>query len=421
MAETLILRLSALDNSASWTIVADDGSVITSGDGQLADAAGMTEQRRVIGIAPAVSVLRIAANVPLKGTAKIRQALPFALEEQVAGDIDDQHFAFTKAGADGRIPVAVVARDLIEKWQAALTAADIQLDGLYCESDGIPALPATISVFIDGDNVIIRDQHGEFTVADQDTLPIVLDMLLDQHSELMESDATAVPVDLLAYCDESTHESLSTLWDRLRMRTDSVETKMLGNGGLAFLGPLAARNGINLLQGDFAPRSELTIDLSPWKIPASLAAGLVAVVLLLQGAAYWQLTRTEAALDEAAASILQQTFPQEAGAGDPWNILQSRLGTTAAPGGEVGSGGPGFADALQALSEAFAKSNGIKLKTLGYRTGILDLQLVAPNVDALDNLRQQIDESGQFTATIQSANPDKDVIRGRMQIQAVAQ
>jgi type II secretory pathway component PulL len=96
--------------------------------------------------------------------------------------------------------------------------------------------------------------------------------------------------------------------------------------------------------------------------------------------------------------------------------LQSRLGTTIT---STPVNGPGFAEALAALTSAFAQTPDIRMETLAFRSGIVDLQLLAPNVDALDKLRQQIGESGVFTATIQSANPDKDVIKGRMQITAV--
>jgi type II secretory pathway component PulL len=58
------------------------------------------------------------------------------------------------------------------------------------------------------------------------------------------------------------------------------------------------------------------------------------------------------------------------------------------------------------------------METLSFRGGELDLQLTAPDVAALDRLRQLISEAGQFTAEIQSANPDEDLIKGRIQITA---
>jgi type II secretory pathway component PulL len=58
------------------------------------------------------------------------------------------------------------------------------------------------------------------------------------------------------------------------------------------------------------------------------------------------------------------------------------------------------------------------METLSYRSGEIDLQLLAPDVAALDQLRQKISEPGKFVAEIQSANPDNDVIKGRVQIMA---
>ena len=99
-------------------------------------------------------------------------------------------------------------------------------------------------------------------------------------------------------------------------------------------------------------------------------------------------------------------------------MLQSRLGAVSDAGTAI-AGGPGFAEAMSALTTAFSETPNIKMETLGYRNGTMDLQLIAPNVDALDRLRQRISEGGLFDANIQSANPDKDVIKGRMQITAV--
>lgn len=419
MAENLILRFIAGSDQIRWAVIDGSGALLSAGDGSLDDAAALTEGKRVIAVAPAASVLRLSAAIPLKGAAKIRQALPFALEEQLAADINSQHFAFTKAGEDGRIPVAVIANDLLGDWVERLKAAEIQVDGIFAESDGIPDLPATVGILIDGAETIIRDSSGEFTVTDTESMPMMLEMLLEQHSADMENDATVVPINLLVYCDAETHARHDDLWDRLRMRVETVESRLIGDGALAFLGnQLCVNGGINLLQGDFAPKTELNIEWGPWKIPAALAGSLVLLVLLFQGASYWQLNRTEARLDEAANQLLMATFPDTGEVSDPWGALQNRLGAVADSGGAV-TGGPGFAAAMSALTTAFSETPNIKMETLGYRNGTMDLQLIAPNVDALDQLRQRVTEGGRFDANIQSANPDKDVIKGRMQITAV--
>jgi general secretion pathway protein L len=420
MAETLIFRITGKDEQVDWVVTDDAGAAVSAGKAPLEEIAAQCEGRRVIAIAPAEKVLRVAVNIPLKGAAKIRQAIPFALEEQLAGDIDTQHFGFSKANAAGLIPVAVIEDGLLADWLDRCAAADVHVDAFYSASDGVPATPATISLLIDDYGTVIRDQLGEFTVTDTATMPMMLEMLLDQHAASMENNASAVPVNLIVYCDEATHNDHESLWARLRMRAETVETKIISGPPLAFIANQIRQNdSVNLLQGAYAPKSEINIQWGPWRVPAALAGGLIILVLLLQGANYWQLSREEAALDAAATQILQQTFPDAAETNDPWGTLQARLG--AAGGTQTAAGGPGFAEAMDALAGAISQTPEIKMRTLGYRSGIVDLQLVAPSVDALDKLRQQIADSGKFDATIQSANPDDDVIKGRMQITVTEQ
>jgi type II secretion system protein L len=251
-------------------------------------------------------------------------------------------------------------------------------------------------------------------------LQMVLEMLLDQHNDTMENDATVVPVNVIAYCDEATHTRLNELWERLRMRAENVDLKILTDGALPFLATqLASRGGIDLLQGDYAPKSNINIEWKPWRLPAALLAGCLLLTLVIKGLQFWQLTTTEATLDTAAAQVLQQTFPDVGEIDDPWNALQSRLSTTTTT--TVTLSGPGFGETIGVLADAFATTPDLRMQTMAFRAGVLDLQLLAPDVDTLDKLRQQIAESGAFEATIQSANPDKDVIKGRLQIKTVSQ
>ena len=260
---------------------------------------------------------------------------------------------------------------------------------------------------------------GEYTSTDMESLQIILDMLLDAHADGMENDASLVPLDLLIYCTQDIHEQYAELWDRLRMKAENVEVMLLENGALGFIAArVADQGGVNLLQGDYAPKSELNIEWGPWKLPAALLAACVLLVLILQGVSYWQLTREEAVLDEGARTVLLQTFPDADPDKDPWNELTSRLGgvPTDAPVSSVG-----FSEAIEILAKAFAATDNLQMQTISYREGILDLQLLAPDVNSLDTLRQKIGESGSFNAAIQSANPDDEVIKGRMQITAVAE
>ena len=75
-------------------------------------------------------------------------------------------------------------------------------------------------------------------------------------------------------------------------------------------------------------------------------------------------------------------------------------------------------EALDAFASAYEQNASVKMESLSYRSGVVSLQLKAPDVETLDKLRQSfvVAARGQFTAEILSANPMGDAIEGRMQI-----
>jgi general secretion pathway protein L len=333
------------------------------------------------------------------------------------GQIDEQHFAFERAVADTALPVAVVARDVLEGWLRQLHEAGLEPDAVYAESDGVAVLPNTMTVMVHNDSVIVRDPNGATTVADAAALQAVLELMIDKHMADLEDAAIALPLSMQIYCDAATHARYPEFWERLRMRAEEVEVKLLTAGALPRLaGEIVTGGGVNLLQGDYARKSEITIDWDRWRLAASLFGGAVVLALLAQGAEFWSMSRQEAALDAAAAELLGDTFPDVGVSEDPWGVLRARLG--AAGGDNPVTTGPGLGDALDAFATAYAETSDIRMETLSYRSGVVSLQVRAPTVETLDQLRQSFVAAsrGRFDAEILSANPTDDAIQGRIQI-----
>jgi general secretion pathway protein L len=417
VANALIIRLPAVaGNAVEWVTVDHSGAGVgTPERGQLVDAAPFALNRKLIILVPASQVLRLNVRIPLKGNARIRQALPYALEEHVAGDIEKQHFAFGRQEKNGLLPVAVTEMATVNNWLELLAEHELIPTGIYAESDAIEPTPATIKVLLDNDQVIILNAAGEVTVADEPAMETLLELFLDQQAAELENDATVAPVSLIIYCSDRAYKSQHVLWERLRMRTENLEIKILTDGALPFLAnQISMQANVNLLQGAFAPKSELPFKWEQWRIAAVLLAAFLVLNFGYKGAEYWQLSKADAALDAAAAEVLSGSFPGTGEVADPWDELHSRLGTEGATDMDERAG---LTEALEALSVAFAKTPGIRMETVSFRSGAIDLQLIAPDVAALDQLRQLISTPGRFSAEIQSANPSDDVIKGRIHIE----
>jgi len=415
---SLVIRLPATDDApVEWVAVDNGGADIgTPEQGQLAEAVPHAEHRKLIVLVPASKVLRLNAKIPLKGNARIRQALPFALEEQLAGDIDKQHFAFSKKDEKGQLPVAVVSRVQLRHWLEILHQHQLVPAAIYSESDALTVAPATTRVLLGNNQVIISDPAGEITVADASAMETLLELFLDHQETALENDATVAPVSLIIYCNQAIYDQHHSLWDRLQMRTENIEVKLLADGALPYLAhQITTQANVNLLQGAFAPKTELPFEWQQWRTAAILLVSFLGLNLVYKGVEYWQLSNADAALDAAAAEVLSTTFPGVGTVPDPWNELRSRLGASGS-GTDDNEDSTDFAEALEVLSNAFAQVPGLSMETLSFRSGSLDLQLIAPDVAALDRLRQLISDPGQFSAEIQSANPSDEVIEGRINI-----
>ncbi|MCL4722502.1 MAG: hypothetical protein KJ041_11250, partial [Gammaproteobacteria bacterium] len=182
MTETLVIRLRAeRDRTAEWVVVDDTGAVTGApSSGPLAGIAPSLPGRRVVVLLPAALVLRTRTDVPVKGTGRIAQALPFALEDQVTEDVEELHFAAGGRLADGQIAVAVVRRDLLTRWLALLGEAGIFPQGVYAEGDALADIPGTAVLLVEGTQAILRDAGGDPVVSEADTLDALLELWLGQ-------------------------------------------------------------------------------------------------------------------------------------------------------------------------------------------------------------------------------------------------
>ena len=143
MAETLVIRLRAAQEApASWLIVDANGA--RSGparSGPVADALPLAAGRRVLLLVPGSEVALAEPELPLRGGARVAQAVPFALEEHLASDVEALHFAIgSRADSAIGTPVAAVARGLMDRWSGTCVEAPvIAPQAAYADSAVVPA------------------------------------------------------------------------------------------------------------------------------------------------------------------------------------------------------------------------------------------------------------------------------------------
>ncbi|HKZ74338.1 MAG TPA: type II secretion system protein GspL [Steroidobacteraceae bacterium] len=410
MAQWLLIRLAREpERDPTWMVADEAGRVVLPPQtAPLSGAATHAAGRRVCVLIPAADVLVTEVDVPVKSGTKLQQVVPFALEEQLAEDIDGLHFAIGRRIAESnRVPVAVVSRALLESWLETLRSARLAPECIYADSELLPANPGQAVALLEGDDVVLR-LPGSAAAA----MPIAaLDTALDIAAQPDVADAEGAARGLVLYTTPAEWQQHKSVIEAERQRFEGIKVQLLPSGALTlFAQQLPSASAINLLQGPYAPASELATGWRAWRVAAILAVSLLGLHVVGKAVELGALRRAERTLDESIETTFRAAMPAEQSTVDARRRMNQRL--LAVRGGDDGSG---LLAALGALAQARANVPGSTVQAMSYRDGALELRMSAPDAETLDRLSQALRSSG-WQADLTSGGAAEGRYEGRLQL-----
>lgn len=411
MADWLLLRMPRVTGlEAAWILADSRGAPLATPEaGPLELAAARAVGRRVCVLVPGTDVLLAQPEVPAKAGAKLAQVIPYALEEQLAEDIDSQHFAIGKRVTDSAtVPVAVVARSLMDDWLAQLKAAGLTPDAMYADSDMLPQNPGQAVALLEGDGIVVRPPGGVPVSMPADALTEALELARPQ-GELSAQPGRG----LILYTGAAEWQRHSKQVEPQREHFDGLKVQLLTEGPLGlFAQQLPSTAAINLLQGVYAPQTSHAAGWRSWRVAAILLAALVSLHVVGQAAQLFVLKRTERTVNASIEQAFRAAMPGEQSTVDARRRMEQRL-----IGVRGGSDASGLLAALAALVDARNAAPGTTVQAMSFRDGSLDLKLAAPNAESLDQITQTVRARG-WQADLTSGNAAANGYEGRIQIRA---
>ena len=113
MADTLFIRIG--EHGATWATFAPTGQITSAlTHGPLPDARAAADGRRVVVLVPGIDVLSTQAELPASSPARMRQIVPFSLEDSLADDVEGLMFAVGARIGATAAAVAVVRKARLE-------------------------------------------------------------------------------------------------------------------------------------------------------------------------------------------------------------------------------------------------------------------------------------------------------------------
>jgi len=403
---------------ASWVLRDDERPTGVLFHGNLQEAAAQAAGARVSVLVPGADVVLAQVELPAMKAQRLARAVPFALEEQLAGDVDDLHVAIGQRDTQGRVANAVVSRQRLDAWQEQLRAVGLQADVMTPEMFGLHWGTEDES----GQNcwsMLIDGQAGLLRTGAQTGLAFEIDSLLPVLQACIDDAGDSPPANLqLTVCGDdvfagsSEHRALSTLCaeqgiDLSLDAKNEARSVMLAQG-------FDEQRAINLLQGDYSRKQQLEKLLRPWR-PALILGGLW---LLFQVGAfvmeYSHLSTQSGELKEQIEAVYRDAFPESRNIVNPKVQMQRGL--------EKLQGGGGQNDGLLALlaqaGAVLKDTPGASLRTLRFKGNKLDVDVNMPDLQSLDKLKQRLNDEAKLRVEIVSASSRDGKVESRLSLQA---
>jgi general secretion pathway protein L len=310
-----------------------------------------------------VSILQVF--VPGKSRRQWQEALPYALEEQLAQPLEEVHLIALERDKQGVTQVAVVARAQMQAWLAELEKQGLTQALLVAECFAL----ATQAKQAD-------DKTDHKTDNSTDNSWISAPSMIEADSLLLRSGELR---------GASMANGLWANWFALvKAQQPDITIEQLRQTTPADT-PLSLLRKVNLRQGEFSPQAKSSAASRAWRWPA----GLAAIWLLLVGVqTHWQ---TEQTLQQAQAyqqqteTLFRQLFPQTQRIVNIQVQTQSFLNQS---GQSAASLAP--VELLSLIEPHLLAQNAIKPGRMDWQNQRFSLQLTGRTTEQLDQLLAKV-------------------------------
>ncbi|QTR50426.1 type II secretion system protein GspL [Candidatus Thiothrix anitrata] len=382
----LVIRLQNPDDAEpAWALLT--GAVADwqhgSWDTLLPSAQGQT----VVLLIPAREVLLTQTTINTRNKRQLQQAVPYALEEALADDAENQHIVWQARSDSPQLDAAVVLRERLLLWQSVLIQRGLRPSTILPDVFALPWEAELLTLWQQGDHVWVRTSELAGFSCNRSALPLVLDNLRATYPAPMRI---------------RWHSDQPDTWqaDEAFTLIPEIHTEQLHASSLNSALPL------NLLRGlqseHTATRRE---QWRRWRLAAVLTGVAVILGFSTYGLHIYRMQQELAALDAQNLSLFSELFPQASNVDARALPLRfdSAVQDLKNKGGVQTQRSP--LELLATFAQAFAGNTGLSVESIQTQAGSVSVSLQAKEQQAVDNLRAALGEG----ATLKSSHSDNTI------------
>lgn len=352
---------------------------------------------KVVLLIPDTDVSLAQTTIPSKNKKQMMQALPFALEESLAEDVDNLHFSAYREAEDSKVKAAIIKHERLGFWIDVLKSHDISVHYILPAIFSLPVESDGWSVNIGEEEAQIRQNMFDGFVCDLDVLDYIL------------------PSELEEYPPESLYVSGDSLRVTRLMQGQEIEIKAGRAPSLLKYSDIEPTLELNLLANYNRGESALkNVNWSPWK-PVAAIGGLLLLTWL--GMGFWQNHQSQLKLDAIEAEI-NKVYKSVVSNGNLTNpdgqqaSVRSRLAQL--KGGLIDTSVSPL-PAIASVAPILKQFPKMEVKELLFKRNNLELKVETPNLGMLDQFKQTA-EKLKLTVEIGSSKTTADSVASTLVI-----
>ena len=346
---------------------------------------------------PTADVLLTRTLLITTNNRQLKQALPYALEESLVGEVEDQHFVW-QAETGSMLAVAVIDRTRLKEWMQVLKQQKLRAKAILPDIFALPWVENTPTVWLREGQAWVRTGAYSGFSCPAISLPLLVDSLFEEANQERK---------IQLYTDQTAD------WQTRFTVTPETQSHVLLQKSLQ------AGMGLNLLNGyQDESMSNFNRNWRRWKVAAILAFLCAAVWAGIEGMNIWQTSQQLQAAKQQNLVAFQSAFPEikDVTADDVRSRVKSELrrleGTSSSVSGKVS-----LLPYFTMVGKVFQQEQGLRITEIRARNGRLSVVFETPDLQAIERIGQGLTTMMGREIGVKSTQA-KNVVRGEITLGA---
>ena len=385
MSDTLLIHYNIEDNGqASWALCNDSGELTSKVScGPLDDLKELTNSHTPIVLLNSQCLHISPLQLPTQNMQKMLKAVPYAIEEFIAEDIENFHFVISKNKHNDSTAVVGIDKATLQKIIDDFQRSDIVIEKIIPDALCLAANDAQW-VYLDYlDNTYLQTDTLNGMTLSHDIAPyIVTSKLQDENEKLPEK--------ILFFSEQEDTPNFDEVSSNELIEENDIELiNIVYNTHplVVFCGNYKQALPLNLLQHEFKTKRKTSGYWYQWRYAASLALIWLILHLGLSSFQYSKIAGENVVTNAEIINLYKKSFPDSKNLSTPRVRMERKL-KALRNNSSGGDKGLVFLLAESFGTRTYDKAN-ITLQSLTFRNDKMDIGLESKNFAGYRNFKQK--------------------------------